>query len=161
LNTELMFSSKDQTWETPKKIFDQLNNEFHFTLDPCSSHENHKCEKYYTVEDDGLSKDWSGEVVFVNPPYGRELKLWVKKCFEESIKENTVVVLLVPSRTDTQYQHEFVFKYAKAVCFLKGRLKFGDSKNSAPFPSQVILFAKENYIVPKGFLEMERTILLR
>ena len=73
-----MFSSKSNSWETPQDFFDKLNDEFQFTLDPCASHENHKCSKYYTIEDDGLSKDWSGETVFVNPPYGREISKWVK-----------------------------------------------------------------------------------
>jgi len=136
-----MFSSKDQTWETPKKIFDQLNNEFHFTLDPCSSHENHKCEKYYTVEDDGLSKDWSGEVVFVNPPYGRELKNWIKKCYEEWLK-GTTVVMLVPSRTDCIAFHDYILPCAE-IRFIKGRLKFlqnGVEKDPAPFPSMIVVY---------------------
>jgi site-specific DNA-methyltransferase (adenine-specific) len=69
-------------WATPQKLFDELNKEFNFTLDPCAIPENAKCEKFYTPEDDGLSKDWSNETVFCNPPYGREIGKWVKKCAE-------------------------------------------------------------------------------
>lgn len=79
-----LLSSKTPEWETPLSFFDTLNKEFHFTLDPASTHENAKCAKHYTKEEDGLSKDWSGEVVFCNPPYGRELPKWIKKCYESA-----------------------------------------------------------------------------
>lgn len=125
-----MFSSKSDEWETPQNLFDELNKEFHFTLDPCSTHDNHKCEKYYTMEDDGLSKSWLGETIFVNPPYSK-IKDWVRKCYEES--KHATIVMLIPSRTDTKYQHDCIFKYAKAICFIKGRLKFGNQNNSALF----------------------------
>jgi phage N-6-adenine-methyltransferase len=134
-----MFSSKSNEWTTPQWLFDELNKEFEFTLDPCSTHENHKCNKYYTNEDDGLKQDWSGEVVFVNPPYGNQLRIWVKKCHEESQKPNTIVVMLIPSRTDTSYFHDYIYNKAE-IRFLRGRLKFGDSKNSAPFPSMIVVF---------------------
>lgn len=150
-----MFSSKSDEWETPQELFDELNKEFNFTLDPCATDENHKCEKYYTIKEDGLIQDWSGEVVFVNPPYGRAIKMWVKKCHDEYVNNNTVVVMLIPSRTDTIWQHKYIFKEAKAICFIKGRLKFinrafpswnekGDYNiSSAPFPSQIVVFANE------------------
>jgi site-specific DNA-methyltransferase (adenine-specific) len=80
-----MFSSNSNEWGTPQELYDELNKEFNFTLDPCSTEQNHKCEKFYTQEDDGLSKSWVNEVAFVNPPYGREIGLWVKKCYEESV----------------------------------------------------------------------------
>lgn len=73
------FSSKSDEWETPQQLFDSLNDEFGFTLDPCCTKENAKCEKFYTIEDDGLSKSWYGDVVFMNPPYGRGIGHWVKK----------------------------------------------------------------------------------
>jgi phage N-6-adenine-methyltransferase len=142
MNTELMFSSKNNEWETPQTLFDELNKEFNFTLDPCSTHKNHKCNKYFTIEEDGLKQDWSNERPFVNPPYGRELGKWVEKCRNEYIK-GTNIVLLIPSRTDTAYQHNYIFPYAKAILFVKGRLKFGESKNAAPFPSQIVLFVRE------------------
>jgi phage N-6-adenine-methyltransferase len=141
MNTDLMFSSKSNEWSTPQDTFDRLNEEFNFTLDPCATDENHKCEKYYTIEDDGLLQDWSGESVFVNPPYGRGIKDWVKKAYEESQKPNTTVVMLIPARTETTYQQAFIFPYAKAVLFIKGRLKFGGHKNAAPFPSQVVIYS--------------------
>ncbi len=76
------FSSKTNEWATPQDFFDELNKEFHFTLDPCATHENHKCAKYFTEEDDGLAQSWDNEIVFCNPPYGRQIKHWVKKASE-------------------------------------------------------------------------------
>ena len=135
------FSSKKSTWATPPEFFKQLDEEFNFTLDPCASDEDAKCQKYYTKEDDGLSKDWTGETVFMNPPYGRDIKAWIKKAYDESRKPNTTVVCLIPSRTDTKYWHEYVMK-AGQIRLVKGRLKFGGSPNAAPFPSAVVVFYK-------------------
>jgi len=140
MNTALMFSSETDLWATPQDFFDELDKEFHFTLDPCATPENAKCKKYYTVKEDGLKQDWQGETVFCNPPYGKAIKNWVKKCYEESRKPNTTVVMLIPARTDTTYFHEYIYKKAKEIRFVKGRLKFGCSKNSAPFPSMVVIF---------------------
>ena len=140
MNTALMFSSETDLWETPQNFFDELDKEFHFTLDPCATPGNAKCKKYYTVKEDGLKQDWQGETVFCNPPYGKAIKNWVKKCYEESRKPNTTVVMLIPARTDTTYFHEYIYKKAKEIRFVKGRLKFGCSKNSAPFPSMVVIF---------------------
>lgn len=140
MNTNAMFSSVMDTWSTPQDFFDRLDAEFHFTLDPCATPENAKCGKFYTREDDGLSQDWGGETVFCNPPYGRTIYDWVKKCYEESRKPNTTVVMLIPARTDTWYFHEFVYHKAKEIRFVKGRLKFGNAKYNAPFPSMVVVF---------------------
>ena len=139
---DVHYSSKTNEWSTPQDFFDELDKEFNFTLDPCSTSENAKCAKYFTVEDDGLKQDWSNDVVFMNPPYGREIKHWIKKAYEEHIKDATVVCL-IPSRTDTTYWHDYIFGKASDIRFLRGRLKFGDSKNSAPFPSAVIIYKKE------------------
>lgn len=136
---QTLFSSSDMTWETPQYFFDQLNFEFGFDLDPCADLETAKCVKYFTEEDDGLEQDWSGHTVFCNPPYGRQIKKWIKKAYTESLKPNTRVVLLIPSRTDTAYWHDYVMK-AREIRFVRGRLKFGNSKNSAPFPSAVVVF---------------------
>lgn len=142
LNKSLFSSAKDE-WETPQDFFDKLNEEFHFDLDPCADENNHKCNCYFTKEDDGLSKDWSGHTVFVNPPYGaKSTSDWIKKCAEESRKPNTKVVMLIPARTDTKAFHEYIYNKAE-VRFIKGRLKFGGSKNSAPFPSMVVVFSKK------------------
>lgn len=136
---EVHYSSKSNEWATPQNLFDELNDEFNFTLDPCATDENAKCSKYFTIEDDGLSKDWSNDVVFMNPPYGREIKKWIKKAYEESLNGVTVVCL-IPARTDTTYWHDFIFDKADDIRFLRGRLKFGNSKNSAPFPSAIVVY---------------------
>lgn len=127
------YSSKTYEWSTPQDLFDRLNEEFHFTLDPCATKKNAKCQKFYTKEDDGLSRDWSGERVFMNPPYGREIGKWVAKIAYEG------GVALLPARTDTRWFHDYIYGKAE-IRFLKGRLKFGESKNSAPFPSMVVIF---------------------
>ena len=136
---EVHYSSKSNEWATPQNLFDELNDDFNFTLDPCATDENAKCSKYFTIEDDGLSKDWSNDVVFMNPPYGREIKKWIKKAYEESLNGATVVCL-IPARTDTTYWHDFIFKKTNDIRFLRGRLKFGNSKNSAPFPSAIVVY---------------------
>jgi len=134
-----MTSDKDD-WETPQALFDELDAEYHFTLDPCSTHENAKCEKHYTVEEDGLKQSWAGETVFCNPPYGRSIGEWVRKCSEES--KNAKIVLLIPARTDTAYFHDYIYHKAH-VRFIRGRLKFevgGIPGQSAPFPSMIVEF---------------------
>lgn len=137
---KMMFSSATDMWATPQSFFDELNNEFHFTLDPCATKANAKCNKFYTIDEDGLQQDWKGEVVFCNPPYGKMISSWVRKCSQESKKPNTTVVALLPARTDTRFFHDYIYGKAKDIRFIKGRLKFGDSKNSAPFPSMVVVF---------------------
>lgn len=127
---DTMFSSKSEEWGTPQEFFDKLNEEFNFTLDPCADDNNHKCTKYYTEEQDGLSKSWEGETVFCNPPYGRVLKDWVQKCYEESLKPNTIVVMLIPARPDTKYFHEYIYHKAE-IRFIKGRLKFVEAGGGA------------------------------
>ena len=139
MNTSALFSSNTDQWATPQCLFDELNKEFNFTLDPCADEYNHKCSKYFTKEEDGLSQDWSGETVFCNPPYGRETGKWVKKCYEESQKDNTLCVMLIPARTDTRWFHDYIYNKAE-IRFIKGRLKFGNSNNSAPFPSMILVF---------------------
>ena len=141
LNKELMFSSKTCEWETPQEIFDQLDMLYNFDLDPASTHENAKCEKHFTKDDDGLAQDWGGHRVFCNPPYGRSIGDWVEKGFYESQKPNTTVVMLLPARTDTRWFHDFCL--FGDVHFIRGRLKFGGSKDAAPFPSMVVTFKSE------------------
>lgn len=139
MNTTVMFSSASDNWATPQELFNQLNNEFAFTLDPCASAYNAKCAQYYAKEQDELKQNWSGQRVFCNPPYGREIGKWVEKCSEEARKDNTLCVMLIPARTDTKWFHDFIYNKAE-VRFLKGRLKFGNSTNSAPFPSMIVIF---------------------
>lgn len=145
MNTEVMFSSKTDQWGTPQNFFDELNSEFHFTLDPCADEYNHKCDQWFDKETDGLKQNWEGNRVYCNPPYGREIGKWVEKCFVEGKKKNTMCVMLIPARTDTKWFHDYIYKKPNVEYrFIKGRLKFGDSKNSAPFPSMVVVFRGEN-----------------
>ena len=123
------FSSMRLDWRTPKAFYQALDAEFNFDFDPCPKN----------PEFDGLNIEW-GQRNFVNPPYGRELPKWIKKGYEESLKGKTVV-FLIPSRTDTRWWHDYVMK-AKEIRFIKGRLKFGGSKNSAPFPSAIVIFRR-------------------
>ena len=119
------FSSGNDNWSTPKDVYDDLDKEFHFDDDPCP-----------LGGLGGLERKW-GKSVFVNPPYS-DIKNWIKKCYEHA-QGGAIVVALIPSRTDTRYWHDYVMK-AKEIRFVKGRLKFGGSKNSAPFPSAIIIF---------------------
>lgn len=136
---KVMFSSANEVWETPQDFFDRLDGEFHFDLDPCATEENHKCERFFTKEQDGLKQNWGGQNVFCNPPYGRGLKQWVKKCYEESQKPDTLVVMLIPARTDTSFFHDYIYHKAE-IRFIRGRLKFGGCENAAPFPSMVVIY---------------------
>ena len=139
MNTELMFSSKTDLWETPQDLFDKLNNEFQFTLDVCATPENAKCDNFYTKEQDGLEYPWKG-TVWCNPPYGRGIGQWVRRALFASVSGSTVVMLL-PARTDTKWFHHYIYKRNNVeIRFIRGRLKFGGSKNSAPFPSMVVVF---------------------
>lgn len=141
MNKDVMFSSKTDQWETPKDFFDDLDALFHFTLDACALPENAKCEKYFTPEMDGLKQEWGG-VVWCNPPYGREIGRWVEKGYL-SAKNGCTVVMRLPARTDTKWFHEYCYMNRFAtVRFVKGRLKFGGSRNGAPFPSMVVIFRK-------------------
>lgn len=138
LNNSL-FSSKDQTWETPLDLFDKINLVYNFTLDVCAVKDTAKCTKYFTPEIDGLSQKWVGNC-WMNPPYGREQINWINKAYEESKNSFTTIVCLIPARPDTKVWQDIIFKHASAICFIKGRLKFGNSKDSAPFPSALIVF---------------------
>lgn len=138
MNTEVMFSSKSEMWSTPQDFFEKLNDEFHFTLDAAASDNNRKCFHYYTKKDDGLSKPWIG-VVWCNPPYGREIGKWVKHAYNQSVIAKSTIVMLLPARTDTKWFHDYILGKAE-IRFIRGRLKFGGSKNGAPFPSMVVVY---------------------
>ena len=138
MNTDVMFSSKTDLWETPQVLFDQLNNEFHFNLDVCALPENAKCAAYYTPEMNGLVQPWYGNC-WCNPPYGRKIGEWVKRAHNHA-RERTKTVILLPARTDTQWFHDYILNPKREIRFIRGRLKFGGSKNSAPFPSMVVVF---------------------
>lgn len=134
------FSSSTDEYATPQWLFDQLDAEFHFTLDPCSTDENAKCRKHYTRAQDGLKQDWSGETVWCNPPYGRGIADWIRKCYLHATGGGTAV-MLVPARTDTEWFHEYIYGKAE-VRFLRGRVKFGGRKWNAPFPSMIVIYDK-------------------
>jgi len=134
--TSGLMSSNSDRWETPQKLFDELNQKYNFELDVCALPENAKCENYFTPEVDGLKQDWTG-VCWMNPPYGREIGKWMKKALESS-RNGAIVVCLVPARTDTAWWHDYAMK--GEIEFIRGRLKFGNSKNSAPFPSAIVVF---------------------
>ena len=135
----VLFSSKSDEWETPKEVFDSLDAEFGFTLDPCATSENHKCDRLFTKEQNGLVQNWGGCTVFCNPPYGRSIGQWVRKCYEESLKPDTVVVMLIPARTDTSYFHDYIYHKAE-LRFIRGRLHFNEAPQGAPFPSMVVVY---------------------
>lgn len=137
--TNVMFSSNTNEWATPRSFFQALDAEFHFNLDPCATPENAKCADFYTIENDGLTQDWGGRRVFCNPPYGRAIAAWVRKCYEEAQKPNTLVVLLIPARTDTEYFHKYIYHKAWEIRFVRGRLHFNEA-GPAPFPSMVVIF---------------------
>ena len=134
----IMFSRESDEWSTPRDLFDKLNEEFKFTLDPCATAENAKCKRYFTAEQNGLLQDWGGETVFCNPPYSKIGK-WVEKAYREGHKDGTVVCLLIPARTDTKYFHKFIL-HRSEIRFLKGRLRFSGAQYNAPFPSMVVIF---------------------
>lgn len=133
-----MFTSNTAEWATPQAFFDELNKEFDFTLDPCATPQNAKCARYFTKEIDGLSQSWSGEKVFCNPPYGRDISKWVAKAYSETLSGAKLVVMLIPARTDTTYFHDYIYQKHE-VRFIRGRLHFNESKNAAPFPSMVVV----------------------
>lgn len=136
------FSSTSDNWSTPQWLFDEISEEFGgFDIDACAFPENAKCDIYFTPEMDGLKQEWRGKV-WCNPPYGRETGAWVKKAHDDHTKFGTTVVMLLPARTDVKWFHEYIYGKTE-IRFLKGRLKFGDSKNPAPFPSMIVVFRRE------------------
>ena len=153
MNRKLMFSNINNAWCTPQEFFDKLNLEFDFTLDPCATERSAKCKRYFTANEDGLIQNWQGHKVFVNPPYGRQIGKWVKKCYDEGQKPDTLVVLLIPARTDTRYFHDYILNRSE-IRFIKGRLIFWDldsekykqsnfkAMTPAPFPSMLAIFGK-------------------
>lgn len=124
-------------WETPQDTFDYWNSIFNFELDVCASPFNAKCDKFHSEVNDGLAQKWGGRC-WMNPPYGRKIGKWTEKA-RESAKDGALVVGLLPARTDTQWWHRDV-EGSAIIVFLKGRLKFGGSKQGAPFPSAIAIW---------------------
>ena len=136
---EAMVSSKSNEWKTPQSLFDELDSEFHFTLDPCATADNAKCQRFYTKEDDGLKQDWANEIIFMNPPYGGHTGKWIEKAWYESRNGATIVCLIVSS-TDRSYWHDYIFPYASEIRWLRGRVTFGEATSTAPFASAIVIF---------------------
>lgn len=136
---KVLYSSDKHDWETPDYLFSALDDIFDFTLDVCATEVNAKCDKYFSIDDDGLNQDWSNDVCWMNPPYGRSITDWVKKAYEES-NRGSIVVGLVPARTDTRWFHDYVYNKADDILFLKGRVKFVGGDSCAPFPSMVVVW---------------------
>ena len=130
-----LFASATGEWSTPQDFFDRINLEFDLQVDVCATKENTKCKVFFSKEKDGLKCDWSKYRCWLNPPYGREISAWVKKASES----NTLVVGLLPARTDTRWFWDYVQGKAE-IRFIRGRLKFGGCKNSAPFPSLIAIW---------------------
>jgi len=135
---DVHYSSATDEWATPQDLFSQLNAEFQFTLDVCATANNAKCQRFFSRETDGLSQQWTGSC-WMNPPYGDAIGDWIEKA-HESATDKTIIVCLVPARTDTGWWWNHV-RYGE-VRFLKGRLKFGGCDSSAPFPSAVVIFGR-------------------
>lgn len=153
----VLLESSSTEWTTPKDLMETLFANWNFTLDPCATHKNHVCDKYYTMETDGMAQSWAGEMVFVNPPYSYkninprpenayDQKYWVQKAFEECARDkNTGVVMLIPARTETAMFHDFLWGQSD-LFFFRSRLKFGhptkDDTTSATFPSVLAVMGK-------------------
>ena len=137
LNKDLMFSSATDLWATPQDFFDKLDKFFNFEIDVCALPANAKCRKFFTPKQNGLAQDWTG-TCWMNPPYGREIGAWVEKAYTQSRLHGSTIVCLLPARVDTRWWHSYCTK--GEIHFLKGRLKFGNAKASAPFPSAVVVF---------------------
>jgi len=142
-----LFSHKSDEWSTPQALFDELNKEFHFTLDVCANFQNKKCDNFFDERRNGLIQSWGKAVCFMNPPYSK-IADWMEKAYAES-QSGATVVAIAPSRTDTRWFHKFCYRNPDCeIRFIKGRLRFGNSKNSAPFPSMILVFKKKK----KGWL---------
>ena len=128
-----LFSSAAERWETPRALYDALNAEFAFTLDPCPSRDPSEAG-LPLFGTDGLHGTWSGQRVFCNPPYSTGVGAWLAKA-----READLAVYLLPARTYTRWWHEYAMK-ANEIRFLRGRLKFGSATNGAPFPSVVLVY---------------------
>ena len=127
-----LFTSLRGDWKTPRALYQALDAEFRFDYDPCPT----------KPKFDGLESEW-GNVNFVNPPYGKEIEKWIQKGYGENLRGKTVV-FLIPSRTDTRWWHDYIMK-ADEIRFIRGRLKFDDQKNPAPFPSAIAVFKQNKY----------------
>ena len=138
------FKSESEEYETPKEIFEPLQKEFNLQLDVCASSSNHKLDNYFTKEDDALTKDWHKHGNFwMNPPFGRQLKKWVQKGYEESQK-GVIGVSILPVRSNTLWWHKYIIDTKAEVRFLKGEIKFGDCKRGLWLPFAIVIWKSED-----------------
>jgi phage N-6-adenine-methyltransferase len=136
------YNGNGREWETPPELFSELDSEFRFTLDPCATSSNAKCELFYTEAEDGLNKDWSNERVFMNPPYGKEIYAWTRKAREEASR-GALVVGLLPASTDLAWWHEDVVGHAE-IRYIRGRVRFltgGPYRASGFFASVIVIWS--------------------
>ena len=137
------FKSKSEEYETPNEIFEPLQKEFNLKLDVCVTHLNSKCDLFYKKEDDSLTKDWHKDGNFwMNPPFGRDLKRWVQKAYEESQK-GVIGVLILPVRCNTLWWHKYIIDTKAEVRFLKGETKFVGHKRGLWLPFAIVIFNKK------------------
>jgi len=152
--SQTLYSSRSEEWSTPQALFEELDQEFRFTLDPCAIRQNAKCKRFFTKEQNGLLQSWAQQRVFMNPPYGKEIGHWMRKARSEA-QRGALIVCLVHARTDTRWWHDNVQGIADEVRFLHGRVRFermGMPACSAPFPSALVIYRpktgqKSNYAI--------------
>jgi len=131
------YSSEKMDWGTPDELYSKLSRIYRFDLDAAADKANAKCKRFYSVNDCGLTGTWAGARVWCNPPYGRQIGKWVQKAANEA-HHAELIVMLVPSRTDTAWWH-LAIQTARPV-FIKGRLRFKGAPSSAPFPSALLIW---------------------
>lgn len=136
-------------WATPRKIFEMLDQEFHFTLDVCATAETACCKEFYDKDQDALGRIWvptNGGAVWCNPEYGRKIGFWIEKAYRETcgLKRGITIVMLLPARTDTRWFFSYILNKAE-IRFIQGRLCFDDNpRKQAPFPSMIVVFRPED-----------------
>ncbi len=130
-------SSQSAEWRTPSSLFQALHSQHQFTIDAAATRKNTQLPRFFTAEQDGLAQDWSGHRVWLNPPYGKTMPLWMAK----AATADALVVVLVPARTDTAWWHDWVISEATQIAYVRGRLSFEGARSSAPFPSAIVTYA--------------------
>lgn len=137
----VVFSSATEEWATPRAFVRAIERRLGgpFDLDVCATPENTVCERFYTKGDDGLSKPWNAERVWMNPPYGYGIGKWIRKAWESSERDAGIVVALIPAKTETAWWHDYVMR-AVEICLIRGRMRFSGSLVNAPFPSALVMW---------------------
>lgn len=152
-NADAIFSRNSENWETPDEIFKKYDDIYHFTLDVCADESNHKCERYFTKNQDGLKQNWDGEICWCNPPYGRKIAKFVEKAY----LSNALTVMFIPAMVDTKWFHSYIYKQHE-IEFIPGRVRFKGAMHNAPFPSMIVIF--DNRKDPKRKIEKKGQLSL-